>query len=64
MTTKYGIKHKTSGKYFTARIGGIFYFQDYPKTNPNEYWDSMTECLLIIISIHGESFLEVFQKEF
>jgi len=64
MTTKYGIKHKTTGKYFNIRLGGVFYYLDYPKGDINEYWDTMTEATLTIIALNGESFLETFQKEF
>ena len=62
--TKYGIKHKITGKYFTARLGGINYYQDYPKTDIKEYWDTMTEANLTIISLDAANYLEVFLHKF
>jgi hypothetical protein len=64
MTTKYGIKNKITGKYLDCKLGGVFHYQDYPKGDPAEYWDSMTETILNIIGLNGEALLEVFQKQF
>jgi hypothetical protein len=62
--TKYGIKHKVTGKYFAAKLNGVFYYQDNPKINAAEYYSTMTEALLNIIPLEGEGFLEVFQYNF
>jgi len=62
--TKYGIKHKVTGKYFDVKLGDVFYYRDTPKSDSNEYWDFMTEAILVIISLGGEDFLEVFQQKF
>jgi len=61
---KYGIRHKTNGKYLDCKLGGTFYYQDFPKTDINEYWDFMSMAILNIIALNGEDFLEVFLKEF
>lgn len=56
--TKYAIRHKKTGEYFHIRLGGVDYYRPHPPVDAKDLHDSMTEAVLVIVSMNAESYLE------